>query len=839
MIGNQGIHVDLAEIESVKDWASPKSPTEIRQFLGLAGYYRRFIGGFSKLAKPMTKLTQKKIKFEWGDKQEAAFQLLKQKLCSVPILALPEGSEGFIVYYDASNKGLGAVLMQREMVILCGYLVDGPHCQRCALLRQNLEENLVTYSPDFQNTSEPSNASTNVVNAPREPNVVKQDNGSFVDKIIFRALDSPDLFHCFHCKYVLRAGETCKRCTCAKCGNVTPNEPVDSLIMGDEHLNTILATKSDEFIKSGVENLIPIPSESEGIPKHVCDVPSIDNSPPLDASPPDSELVSSEVMEIVIQKVGGIKALNDNPIPSYDPIISGTPPNLTPSGESEFFSEVDAFLAVEDEFTSSQFPKSDLDPEGDMLLFESFLNDDHSFDSQTKSSCTSLNSLLEETNNFHNSLPECTTFLHVLCDVECESDSSDDQSPSDKDVLETIISEPLYEEEIIPMKSLRTHDFSLPISSKIDSLLEEFAGELTLLKLIPPGIDKADCDFEEYIRLIEKLLYDNSSPRPLKEFAFANSDATTESFSPSPILVKNSDSLIEEIDLFCTLDYPMPPGIEDEDSDSERDILILKDLPSNNSLSFAKKESIHFDIPPFSRPPAKPPDGDTGILNIKMMGDISDQKAFMHKLMITLASHQEKYPDLLSHQCGTVKKFNTHRSHLNTFPMLIHGKNIPLLDLSTIPEFMKTLANGFHYLKSSSPLFNLGITGSVSEVKESSKRAKSDQNRTKTGSTSNTLHNAIMEASGKDRPPMLAPDSERIPETTTERYMENYKNVSQDIHDQLNAEAEAVQIILIGIDNDIYSTVDACPNACKMWKAIKRLKQGESINVQDLETNLY
>nr|GEZ45666.1 hypothetical protein [Tanacetum cinerariifolium] len=74
--------------------------------------------GLSKIAKTMTKLTQKKIKFEWGDKQEAAFQLLKQKLCSVPILALPEGSEDFIVYCDASNKGLGAVLMHREKVIL-------------------------------------------------------------------------------------------------------------------------------------------------------------------------------------------------------------------------------------------------------------------------------------------------------------------------------------------------------------------------------------------------------------------------------------------------------------------------------------------------------------------------------------------------------------------------------------------------------------------------------------------------------------------------------------------------------------------------------------------------
>nr|GEV54579.1 retrovirus-related Pol polyprotein from transposon TNT 1-94 [Tanacetum cinerariifolium] len=114
--------------------------------------------------------------------------------------------------------------------------------------------------------------------------------------------------------------------------------------------------------------------------------------------------------------------------------------------------------------------------------------------------------------------------------------------------------------------------------------------------------------------------------------------------------------------------------------------------------------------------------------------------------------------------------------------------------------------------------------------------------------TSNTLHNAIMEGGSKDHPPMLAlldwKDKEVLifegsPITRMERVHETYKNVSQEIRDQLNAEAEAVQIILTGIYNDIYSTVDACPNACEMWKAIERLKQGESIHVQDLETNLY
>nr|GFA30819.1 putative reverse transcriptase domain-containing protein [Tanacetum cinerariifolium] len=117
VIDSRGIHVDPAKIESIKDLASLKTLTEIRQFLGLAGYYRRFIEGFSKVAKPMTKLTQKKIMFDLGGKQEAAFQLLKQKLCSAPILALPEGANDFVAYCDASHKGLGAVLMQKEKVI--------------------------------------------------------------------------------------------------------------------------------------------------------------------------------------------------------------------------------------------------------------------------------------------------------------------------------------------------------------------------------------------------------------------------------------------------------------------------------------------------------------------------------------------------------------------------------------------------------------------------------------------------------------------------------------------------------------------------------------------------
>nr|GEY16149.1 hypothetical protein [Tanacetum cinerariifolium] len=287
---------------------------------------------------------------------------------------------------------------------------------------------------------------------------------------------------------------------------ITPNEPVDSLNMGDEHLNTIPTIETDEFIKSCVENLVPNPSDSEG--ENGCDVPAC-----------------------------------------------------------------------------------------------------------------------------------FTTLSNILFDAEYEFDSVDDQSLSDEEFLEEVFSNPLFEEEIIStkidphhfdaesdlIKSMLKHDSSIISSfSKIDSLLDEFAGELTLLKSIPPGIDKTDCYPKEDIRLTKRLLYDNSSPRLPKEFISENSNANIESFFPSPIPNEDSDSFMEENDLFLTPDDPMPPSIEDDDDDSERDILILEELLENYFLSLPVIESFYFDIPLFSRPPAKPPDGNTGILNIKIMGDNSE-----------------------------------------------------------------------------------------------------------------------------------------------------------------------------------------------------------------------
>ncbi|KAD7477060.1 hypothetical protein E3N88_00196 [Mikania micrantha] len=117
VINSDGIHVDPAKIEAINNWDVPTTSTEIRSYLGLAGYYRRFISNFSKIALPFTKLTQKSEPFVWPHKQEEAFQTLTQRLCNAPILTLPEGSDDFVVYCDASHQGLGCVLMQRDKVI--------------------------------------------------------------------------------------------------------------------------------------------------------------------------------------------------------------------------------------------------------------------------------------------------------------------------------------------------------------------------------------------------------------------------------------------------------------------------------------------------------------------------------------------------------------------------------------------------------------------------------------------------------------------------------------------------------------------------------------------------
>nr|GEW73926.1 hypothetical protein [Tanacetum cinerariifolium] len=325
---------------------------------------------------------------------------------------------------------------------------------------------------------------------------------------------------------------------------ITLDVPItDSLIMEDEHLDTILKMESDKLIKSSVENLVPNPSESEGLSEDL----------------------------------------------------------------------------------------SDIESECDVPVCDDF-----------------------------------TTFSNLLFYIDDNFSSSDDESFSEED---------------------------------------EFSGELAHIDLIPPGINEADFDPEEEIRLVEKLLYDNSSPRPLKESNSENFDAVIESFSSSPILVEGSDSLMQEIDIFLALDDSMPSSIENDDYDSEGDIFFLEKLLSNDSPSLPENdndsplllenESFHFDVPSSTLPPAKPPDDDgiyfddetvTRILTIKVVGDISKQYDLMPILsptqptlcpmidtLLPFSSENKDKVHLLSH-----RGFNRFKLFSKS-PMMIYGGNIPTL----------------------------------------------------------------------------------------------------------------------------------------------------------------
>ena len=116
-MSSESIFVDPQKVEAVLRWERPTTVTKIRSFLRLAGYYRRFIKGFSTIATPLTWFTRKNIRWEWSKKYDESFQELKRRLTTAPVLTLPSGTESFVVYSDASRKGLGCVLMQHGKVV--------------------------------------------------------------------------------------------------------------------------------------------------------------------------------------------------------------------------------------------------------------------------------------------------------------------------------------------------------------------------------------------------------------------------------------------------------------------------------------------------------------------------------------------------------------------------------------------------------------------------------------------------------------------------------------------------------------------------------------------------
>ncbi|GJQ93112.1 hypothetical protein Tco_0004251 [Tanacetum coccineum] len=273
-------------------------------------------------------------------------------------------------------------------------------------------------------------------------------------------------------------------------------EPVNSLSLGDEHLDTIPATESDEFIKSSVENLVPTPIEFEDFSDDECDLP------PYDDSSKNHDFTFS------------------NPLFDID----------------------EDFTLSDESFSEEDIPKENF------IIFSNPL-----FDLDEEIASTKVDRINDEV-------------LEGIHSIPPGIDSFDAES----DLVESVLN----------------RDISIDSSPKIDSLSNEFAGELILPKSIPPEIEEVEFDPEGDILFLESLLYDNSSPRP-PEALQANSNAI-ESLPPSHIPVADNDSLMEEIDLFLADDGSIPPGIESDDVDSVDD---------NTSISLPEFESFYVDYP--------------------------------------------------------------------------------------------------------------------------------------------------------------------------------------------------------------------------------------------------
>nr|GEV89484.1 hypothetical protein [Tanacetum cinerariifolium] len=639
----------------------------------------------------------------------------------------------------------------------CGHPVNGPYCQGCALLREKLEEHLVTYFQNFQNTFESSDDSTNIVNAPREPIVVKQDHGvnpPHIDKCCCKCGDALDGIYCQQCickscgrgahigyncppkvsiisnpkpcnqtmndelpqtlpsfvstcyskkensvPFILKPNfvdessnifnpppqlpiYSCEFCgsnahyghycisqapfinpkpgysqdfnfpqdihnfqqqyfCCDQCGGphetfqcqqkqeekrieeeqaasarywkipaccdddddydstITPvlstEETDNSLSMRDKHLDTIPEAELDELIKSSVEDLVPIPSESKGIPDTMCDVHLVNNPTPLKAK---------DHFEIALNSNDDFSSSDDGSL--YNENID---------------LEAAEIVIPEDDNLHEKLLNVHL-----LIANIEALKDNPTLSSEllTKSSSTSPKSFLEETNIFHNSLPEFENFYFDLEEISSGSTTThSDISLQDNEVF--YFDDDHIEE--ISSGSTTTHsDISL---SKYDSFTFDLSNDQF------PPTDKSDFTHEEFADELAHII----SPPGYDCFYFRN-------FPDPGELISIPNSRIRE-NLSSTTCVNLP--VEDDHSPL---------------LAYVVWIFLAYLTYPVIPPYLYPFENEDTIFNPG----------------ITI-NHFYSFKPGLSHRCGAFKKFNTHRSHLNKWPMIINGKNIPILDV--------------------------------------------------------------------------------------------------------------------------------------------------------------
>nr|GEY64882.1 hypothetical protein [Tanacetum cinerariifolium] len=678
----------------------------------------------------------------------------------------------------------------------CGHPVNGPYCQGCALLREKLKEDLVSYFQNFQNISESSDDSTNVVNAPREPVVVKQDHGgnpphidkcccefgnaldgifcqqcickscgkgahtgyncppkvpiisnpepcnqtmnnelpqtlpsfdstcyskkensvpcvskpNFVDESfkIFNPPPQPPIYSCEFCGSNAQYGHYCtpqvpfinrslvtvktlisrkifmifnnsisvvisvgartrlfnkqeekrieeeqaakarylKILACCDDDDdynfaITPilstEETKNSLSMGDEHLDTIPATKSDEVIKSSVEDLILILSEFKGILDTMCDVHLVNNPTPLEAK---------DHFEIVINSNDDISSSDDDSLYNENiECIEASPYDSEVASLEVVEIVIPEVKEIEDDNLREKLTNVHLLIANIKALKD---NPTPSFELLTKSSSTSSKSFLEKTNTFHNSLPEFENFCFDLEEISSGSTTTDsDISLPDYEVF--YFDDDHIEE--ISSSSTTTHsDISL---SEYDSFTFDLSNDQC------PPTDRSDFANEEFVdelaHIISLLEYDFFYFRDLPD--------------PGELISIFNSEIRENLSTTC-----VNLRIEDDHSPLLAYVVWI-------FLAYL----TYPVIPPYLYP----------------FGN--EDTIFDRGITI---NHFYSFKPGLSHRCEAFKKFNTHRSHLNEWPMIINGKNIPILDYSRkLEESCQRILSS----KSSFPQLQLGI----------------------------------------------------------------------------------------------------------------------------------
>nr|GEV09194.1 hypothetical protein [Tanacetum cinerariifolium] len=489
----------------------------------------------------------------------------------------------------------------------CGNPIDGQYCQGCALLRKKFKEDLFTYCIEngiLQDSSEPSNDNTNVVNALQEPFVVKQDPGK-------NSSQSPPHHCCYGCGDPLE-DIFCHQCTCefygkgAHYGYNCP--PKVSIAPNPEPCNNQPLMSSHKLFQVLIQHAIPnMGIHSLMIPHLILFMILLSFSTHLCTNLcilvnfVETMLVMVTIVHLKfrlsIQNHVTIKTLisrkifmifNNNIFVLKIVRVLMKPTNLMEQLTSmcdmvgQYIQKKEEEKQIEDEQAAKarywKIPvcyDDDDDEDYTIAITPKELDNSLSIEDEHLDTVSAIESDKFIKSSVENLVPnpsesegepECdvpacedfTTFSNILFDSDYDFSSSDDQSFYDEDIPKEIYSNPLFDEEIFSMK-------------------------------IDPRINETDCDPKEETRLIKILVYDNSSPRPPEELISENSDAAIESFSPFPIPDEDSDTFMKEIDLSFTPDDPMPSGIKEDDYDSEMDILILEELLRNNSLSLLEK----------------------------------------------------------------------------------------------------------------------------------------------------------------------------------------------------------------------------------------------------------